>query len=185
MKLLLTEVLQKVNDAPTLNEKVSILKAYETPALRGLMKINFNREINFFVDDYGIGIAGELPFKRDNKPIGYDHSLLEVEYRKFNIWFEPNNLNKLRKEQLFIQMLESLHVNEADLLCKIKDHKLYEMYPHVTKEAVVKAFFPEEVQNLVALEQPQVVQEYTEKVSSDKVNIDIPVKRGRGRPRKQ
>ena len=50
------------------------------------------------------------------------------------------NLKQLRREQLFIQMLESLHPLEADVLLQVKDKKLN--YRGLTYK-LVKETFPE------------------------------------------
>jgi hypothetical protein len=56
---------------------------------------------------------------------------------------DPNiNLNKLKKEQLFVQMLEGIHWTEADVLCLAKDKKLQTKYKNL-KEDIVREAFPD------------------------------------------
>jgi len=48
-------------------------------------------------------------------------------------------LSSLRRETMFIQMLEGLHPEEAALLCLVKDKQLGKKYK-ITKEMVSEAF---------------------------------------------
>ena len=48
--------------------------------------------------------------------------------------------DKTRKETLFIQVLEGLHKDEANLLCVIKDKKLHNSYKGLTPSVVKDAF---------------------------------------------
>lgn len=137
MNLLQSEVLDELEKAKTSEEKVAVLKKYETPVLRALMRLNFDPNAKMDVPE------GEPPFKKDvNKPIGYNESNLITEYRRFYIWLDPNiNLPKMKKEQLFIELLEGLHHTEAEVLCLAKDKKLQTKYKSL-KEKIVREAYP-------------------------------------------
>ncbi|NDB83826.1 MAG: hypothetical protein EB127_14045, partial [Alphaproteobacteria bacterium] len=49
-----------------------------------------------------------------------------------------NDLTKLKREQLFIGLLESLDKEDAKLLCAVKDKKL--PYKGITQQVVKDAF---------------------------------------------
>lgn len=136
MVLLQSEVLDLFEKAKTKEEKISILKKHEVPVLRALMRMNFDPTSKMSLPD------GEPPFKKEpGKPAGMSESTLIGEYRRFYIWLDPNyNLNRLRKEQLFIELLESLHVSEAEVLCLAKDKKLHTKYKSLTEDIVREAF---------------------------------------------
>ena len=68
----------------------------------------------------------------------------------------------MKRESLFIELLESLHYTEAELICLIKDGKLTEKYPSIT-EKLVRETFP----NLLP---PAIIEE---------------PKKKRGRPKKE
>ena len=50
-----------------------------------------------------------------------------------------DSLKSLRRETMFIQILEGLHPLDAEILCLVKDKKLYDKYK-ITKENVSEAY---------------------------------------------
>ena len=50
-----------------------------------------------------------------------------------------SSLKSLRRETMFIQILEGLHPLDAEILCLMKDKKLYDKYK-ITKENVMEAY---------------------------------------------
>lgn len=136
MSLLFSEIFDLVDKAKTRQEKISILKQNESPALRGILKINFHPEVKLDLPD------GEPPFKKElDKPIGYQETNLILEYRRFYIWLDPNqNLSRIKKEKLFIEMLEGLHVSEAELICLAKDKQIQKKWKSVKEDLIREAF---------------------------------------------
>jgi hypothetical protein len=145
---LISEVLQRVSNAKNKDEKVSILKEYKTLALTKVLLCNFAKNIHFVFPD------GETPFTALDVPKGVEHQLLITEHRMIDkmIKKEVNGLTlygcsgntkpavqQLKKEALWIQLLESLHSEEAELLDLVKDKKLTTRYK-ITKQNVVDAF---------------------------------------------
>ena len=47
-----------------------------------------------------------------------------------------DQLNKIRKETLFIQMLEGLHASEAKVLIDVKNKSLNKTYKYLTSEMI-------------------------------------------------
>lgn len=136
MKLLISEVIKKASNAKTKTEKIKILKENNSQALRSILKWNYDPNI---VSDLP---EGEVPFTRNDAPIGTEHTVLEREYR--NLWRfikGANTLSNMKREQLFFQLLEGLHESEADIICLVKDGILQSKF-RIT-HAVVKEAFPE------------------------------------------
>ena len=50
------------------------------------------------------------------------------------------SLSAIRRETMFIQMLEGLHPQEADILTLVKDGALERQFPKITKGVVDTAF---------------------------------------------
>ena len=147
-KTLISEVLQRVSNSKNKDEKVKILIQYKSPALTKVLLCNFAKNIHFMFPD------GETPYKELDMPKGIEHQMLFREHRLLDkmIKKEINGVTyygcsgttkpvvqQLKKEALWIQLLESLHADEAELLDLIKDKKLTTRYK-VTKQNVIDAF---------------------------------------------
>ena len=133
---LLTEIFQQVSSAKTKKEKISLLQQYNNEGLRACLIINFDESLKCLLP-----VDGDVPFKRNEAPIGTEHSRLDHEYRKFYLYFKggDSSLSGMKREQNFIQLLEGLTEQEADLfiLCCRKD--LQSKY-RITKQVVAEAF---------------------------------------------
>ena len=51
-----------------------------------------------------------------------------------------DSLKSLKRESMFVQLLEGLAAEEAELLCLIKDGHLNTQYKRITKAVVQEAF---------------------------------------------
>ena len=51
-----------------------------------------------------------------------------------------NQTPRMRKENMFIQMLEGLHEDEAKVLCYAKDKNLHKVYKGLSHDVVKTAF---------------------------------------------
>ena len=47
-----------------------------------------------------------------------------------------DSLQSMKREQMFVQLLEGLHKDEAQLLINVKDKKLHQVYKGLSKEVV-------------------------------------------------
>ena len=135
MKLLISEVLQKVSNAKTKARKIELLQQHNTDALRMLLIWNFDDSV---VSELP---SGEVPFNANEAPVGTEHTVLEKEARLLYNFVQGGNngLQQSRRENMFIQMLEGLHKDEANLLCLVKDKQLGKKYK-ITKACVTEAF---------------------------------------------
>ena len=86
--------------------------------------------------------AGDVPFMPNDAPAGTDHTRLAIEAKKLYHFIEGADATtpKVKKETMFIQMLEGLHPQEADILTLVKDGGLERQYPRITKGVVDTAF---------------------------------------------
>lgn len=136
MKTSVPQVFEEVEKQPSKEGKIRVLRSFDHNVVRGILKLNFDPSMKMDLP------PGEPPFKKDtNVPEGYSESNLYVEHRRFYIWLDPTkNINKVRKESLFIQMLEGMHWKEAELVCLAKDKKLETKYKSVTHDLVDEAF---------------------------------------------
>ena len=134
MKLLISEVLQKVHSAKTKAQKVKILQDNNTNALRSVLIANFDESIHSLLPE------GDVPYQKNDAPVGTEHTVLEQEYRKLYLFFKGGStIKQSQRENLFIQMLEGLSVEEAELLILVKDKALNKKY-RITRACVETAF---------------------------------------------
>ena len=134
MKLLISEVLQKVHSAKTKAQKVKILQDNNTNALRSVLIANFDESVQSLLPE------GDVPYQKNDAPLGTEHTVLEQEYRKLYLFFKGGStIKQSQRENLFIQMLEGLSVEEAELLILVKDKALNKKY-RVTRACVETAF---------------------------------------------
>jgi hypothetical protein len=134
MKLLISEVLQKVSNAKTKAEKIKLLQENNTNALRAILIANYDESIVSLLPE------GDVPYTPNDAPKGTEHTVLEHEYRKLYLFFKGgSSINKTTRENLFIQLLEGLHEEEAQLLVMAKDKGLQKKYK-LTKACVEEAF---------------------------------------------
>ncbi len=135
-RLLISEILRKVSNAKTKKEKVDLLRENNSPALRMLLIWNYDDSVVSEIPE------GDVPYTPNEAPIGTDHTRLEQEYRGFYRFVKGGDpkLKGLKRESMFIQLLEGLSGEEAELLCLIKDGKLTSKYKRITKAVVSEAF---------------------------------------------
>ena len=134
-RLLISEVLRKVSNAKTKQEKVNLLRKYNSNALRQLLIINFDDSVISIVPE------GEVPYTPNDAPAGTDHTRLEHEYRGLYRFFKGGaKLPSLKRESMFVQLLEGLHESEAELIILVKDGKLNQKYKRITKAVVSEAY---------------------------------------------
>ena len=132
---LLTEIIQQVSSAKTKKEKVELLQKYNNDGLRAVLIINFDESLKFLLP------SGEVPFKRNDAPAGTEHTRLDHEYKGFYRFFKggDSSLSNINREKLFIQLLEGLQEDEADLFILACNKTLQKKY-RVTKAVVSEAF---------------------------------------------
>jgi len=134
MKLLISEILQKAHNAKTKAEKIKILKDHESAALKSVLIINYDESVVSLLPE------GAPPFNKNEAPAGTEHTKLEHEARLLHHFFKGgSNISGMKREQMFIQLLEGLHPDEAEVVIKAKDKELGKRYK-VTKACVSEAF---------------------------------------------
>ena len=135
-KQLLSEIFTKINNAKDKPKKIEVLRQYDTPGMRMILKGAFDPKIEWDLPE------GTPPYIANEAPAGTEHTYLEVEAKRLYNFAKGGNdqLNKLRKETLFIQMLEGLHASEAKVLIDVKNKSLNKTYKGLTSDMVKEAF---------------------------------------------
>ena len=73
---------------------------------------------------------GEVPYTKNEAPIGTEHTRLDQQDRLFYNFIYGRNNDLSKTKVMFIQMLEGLHETEAEVLCLVKDKKLGKIQNH-------------------------------------------------------
>lgn len=153
------EILDLINKQKTNTGKVEVLKKYRNDALVSILIWNFDESIISLLP------PGEVPYARvdeqsslndtlsgsiekGNKVMGRAdefirdrHTSIRNEYQNFYNYLQGGNpsLSSLRRETMFIQMLEGLHPQEAEIMVLVKDKLLSNKYK-LTKQIVSDAY---------------------------------------------
>ena len=133
---LISEIFTKINNAKDKPKKIEVLRQYDTPGMRMILKGAFDPKIVWELPE------GTPPYIENEAPAGTEHTYLEVEARRLYNFAKGGNstINKIRKETLFIQMLEGLHASEAKVLIDVKNKSLNKTYKGLTSDMVKEAF---------------------------------------------
>ena len=135
MRKHIPEILSDVNNAPTKAERIRILQANNLRPLRTILAMAFYKNIELDLPE------GAPPYKKDERePVGLSSASLYTESRRLARTAKQDPLPRMRKELLFVQILEGIHFTEAELVVAAKDKQLEKLYPNITREIVRKAF---------------------------------------------
>jgi hypothetical protein len=127
---------KKVEEAKTKKEKIEILRKNSSPVLKQILGLTFDPRVEWLLPE------GTPP----HKPLPDDADAeitLQYASRQFYLFVKGNsetqrNLKQVKRESLFIQLLESVNPAECKVLLGMKDRKL--PYKGVTRKLVAEAF---------------------------------------------
>lgn len=130
------QVLTKINDAKSVDERRELLKKYGAQVpYNMLLSLNFT-SVKLDVPD------GDPPWTRKDQqhPDMFPTTLARGIRSLQNIVHGRTTLPKMKREHIFIQLLENVPPKEADVLLACKDKRLQELYPNITRELVGSVF---------------------------------------------
>jgi len=93
---------------------------------------------------------GTPPYKPASEPLGMTPTNLFGEMRRMYV-FCREDLKPLKRESLFISLLEGVHPSEAEILIATKDQALHKKYPKITRKLVTDAGFIPPVEKKVKI----------------------------------
>jgi len=155
------EILEVVSKQRTKAKKVEALKKYEHDSLKVIFVWNFDESVVSLLPEgevpYGDvkdqnvysgtlsdnlsreASGGEAATKQDLQ--GQGRTSLRREYQNLYHYVQGGNntLSTIRREMMFINLLEGLHPKESELLCLVKDGKLSDKYK-ITLDVVKEAY---------------------------------------------
>jgi len=158
------EVLDLVSRQKTKAKKVTVLKKYEDSSIKSILIWNFDESIISLLPEGSVPYtgyddqttySGTLSTKIDYEirsmhdkgsfSIGVSdqqgHTTIRRESRHFYRFLRggDDGLNSIRRETMFINILEGLHPLEAEILCLVKDKDLETKY-NISKDVVSQAY---------------------------------------------
>ena len=130
------EILTKVNNAKDKPKKIEVLKKYDTNELRMFLKGAFDEKLEWLLPE------GKPPYTVNEAPVGTEHTWLKQEVKRMFHFLKGGNpqLSQMKRDNMFIQMLEGLSAEEAELLVWAKDGELNKHYKGLTANLVKEAF---------------------------------------------
>tara|TARA_Y100001972_G_scaffold62966_1_gene76999 strand:- start:1071 stop:1526 length:456 start_codon:yes stop_codon:yes gene_type:complete len=130
------EILTKVNNAKDKPKKLEVLRRYDTNELRMFLKGAFDPNLEWLMPE------GAPPYKENDAPIGTEHTWLKQEVKRMFHFLKGGNpqLSQMKRDNMFIQMLEGLSAEEAKLLVQAKDKELNKHYKGLTANLIKEAF---------------------------------------------
>jgi len=158
------EVLDLVSKQRSKTKKIEILRKYDEQSLRRVLIWNFDESITSILPEGEVPYAdsedqvtysGTLSTKlseevrsmhdKGNFSLGVSdqqgHTTIRRESRHFYRFVKggDDKLSSIRRETMFINILQGLHPLEAEIVCLIKDKRLSDKYK-ITKEIVAEAY---------------------------------------------
>ena len=118
---LVSEIFEQIGKAKSDDEKVFLLQQNGNFTVKTLLQCAFSPNINFDLP------RTNPPYTVDDSPEGLSVTTLHREVRKF-VYFVPWSKSyvksKIKREQIFIQMLEGLHSSDAKLVLDVNEKNL-------------------------------------------------------------
>ncbi len=136
------EVFKEFSFAPSKDTRIGVLQSNDSWALRNVLMGAMHPGIKY-------SIKKIPPFKKEDVPVGLSYNHMTDALGKVYLFMEgnprtPPALTQKRKEELLVQILESLEPQEADIYAAMimKDLKVPYLTPKLVNEAF-KGLLPE------------------------------------------
>lgn len=132
---LISDLFKEVEKTTGRKAKVAKLQSFEqNETFMTILQAAFDARVVWELPD------GDPPYNEPEDMIDNTGGLYQ-EARKLYIFTKNSrsaNIHSIKRERLFIEMLESIHPNEAELLLSIKNKKV--PYKGITKKLIDEAF---------------------------------------------
>lgn len=125
----LAEIVNEVRKAKSVTQKVKLLQENENKELMGLFELTYDNRLKWLLPE------GNPPFKPLDKSLDAQ-SMLYQEMKRMYIFLEGlSNVNAVKREQIFIRMLEEMDPDDAKLMLEVKARKIKGVSKNVVKQA--------------------------------------------------
>ena len=133
VRISITEIITGASSKKSNQEKIDFLRANDNPALRIVLKYTYDNSIEFLVPD-------SPPPWNKNEFEDEAKALLYKEARRLKIFVKGggyDNLNQVKRESLFISLLEDVDNDDAETLCQMITKKPFK---GLSKKTIEEAF---------------------------------------------
>lgn len=133
IRISISEILAKVDTFQKTEDKINWLQQNDNPALRIILKNTYDKSVEFLVPD-------SPPPWKPNEFEDEAKSLLYREARRLRIFVKGggyDHLPQMKREQLFISLLEDIDNDDAHTLCRMISKKSFK---GLQRKTVMKAF---------------------------------------------
>lgn len=129
------EVFELLEKTTSLDERVEVLRNNFTQPVQMILQAAFKPDLHLDLPE------GAPPYNPDPNPAGLQPSPLKQQIQILPSLLKRNDrLSSIRKETLFIRLIEAAHAKDAIIIIAAKDKKLSELYPLLTESLVRNAF---------------------------------------------
>ena len=130
------DIFTEVGKATKKSDKIAILQKHSSAQLKLVLGMTYDPRVEWLLPE------GEPPYKPMDKASDQESGLFS-ESRKLYLFVKGDsptqkNLKPIRREQLFVNMLESIDPDDAKVLLAMKERKL--PYKGLTRNLVAEAF---------------------------------------------
>ena len=128
-------IFKELSEQKTHLQKVKYLKENRNDMVDLLLELAFSKDIRITLPE------GSPEYQKTGEVELYNATLLYANRRQIEMFINDNTaqIPELKREQLFIDLLENLDPAESQLLIEVKDKKL-ESYPGITKKVIEKVY---------------------------------------------
>ena len=113
------ETLELVGKAKTREEKRQVLIDRDNFATKALLQLNYHPDVKWYLP------PGKPPYTPGQVADSTPNSLhFEVKKLDYYVDPSPHDLPQLRRESMFVELLERVDPNDAKLILAVKDRKL-------------------------------------------------------------
>ena len=136
--LSISEIFTIIENAKTNKEKSELILKHNCLALRDILKGSLDDSIEWSIP------TGSPPYKKDSLAPDLTISNLHRQSSKLRYFVKGgpgDKMNIAKRELMFINILESIHTPDAEILIAMKDKQLNKLFPSLTKK-LVKSVFP-------------------------------------------
>jgi hypothetical protein len=134
-KMTLPEIFQHISDLPAAKRADALRKIGSlVENVKILLCYTFHKNVKMALPE------GTPPYRPMDVPKNMGLNRLPAEMRRLRYFLSESNINQVKREAMFIETLEALSPEEANLLLMVKNKKLE--YKGITRK-LVEEVFPE------------------------------------------